>query len=118
MATKTMRVEMYKTEVSSLDESYKINVKLSKVQKLKLLSISNPRYDKLICKQDHLQTITMDDDDAKQQLPIHLVLGNGEYVHIMTITKPLAGRGDGKPVAEKTKFGWVVTFKTFRIITY
>ena len=108
MATKTTRIEMYDTEVCSLDESYKINVKLAKVDKPELLHIKNPGYDKLIREHDHLRGVTMDDHDIKQQLPIHLILGNGEYARIKTSTKPLVGRGDGEPVAEKTKFGWVI----------
>ena len=65
MAAKTARVEMYDTEVSSLDKSYKINVKLSKVEKPEWLSIRNPKYDKLMREHDHLRTITIDDNDAR-----------------------------------------------------
>ena len=108
MATKITRIEMYDTEVCSLDESHKIHVKLAKVDKPELLSIKYPGYDKLICEHDHLRGVTMDDRDTKQQLPVHLVSGNGEYARIKTSTKPLVGRGDGEPVAEKTKFGWVI----------
>ena len=50
----------------------------------------------------------MDDEDAKHQSLMHLVLGNREYVRIKASTKPLVGRRDGEPVAEKTKFGWVI----------
>ncbi len=45
MASKTTRVEIYDAEVSSLDESFKINVKLSKVDKPELLFVKNPNYD-------------------------------------------------------------------------
>ena len=80
-----------------------INKQLSKVKKPELLSIRNPGYDKLICEHDHLRTITIDDDDAKQQLLIHLVLGNGEYACIKTSTKPLVGRGDREACGQENK---------------
>ena len=108
MASKTTRVEIYDAEVSSLDENFKTNVKVSKVNKPELLFVKNPNYDQLLRKHDHLRGVTMDDGDTKPQLPIHLILGNGEYARIKTSTKPLIGKEDGEPIAEKTKFGWVI----------
>ena len=107
MASKTTRVEIFDAEVSSLDENFKINEKVSKVNKPELLFVKNPKYDQLLRKHDHLRGVTMDDGDTKPQLPIHLVLGNGEYARIKTSTKPLIGKEDGEPIAEKTKFCWV-----------
>ena len=85
MASKTTRVEIHDAEVSSLDENFKINVKVSKVNKPELLFVKNPNYDQLLRKHDHLRGVTMDDSDTKPQLPIHLVLGNGEYARIKPI---------------------------------
>ena len=92
MASKTTRVEIYDAEVSSLDESFKINVKVSKVNKPELLFVKNPNYDQLLRKQDHLQGVTMDDVDTKPQLPVHFVLGNGKYARIKTSSKLLIGK--------------------------
>ena len=50
----------------------------------------------------------MDECDTKSNLPIHLVLGIGEYARIRTRTKPLVGK-EGEPIAEQTKFGWVMS---------
>jgi hypothetical protein len=61
----------------------------------------------LIQKHQHLREVEIADHDLKQQLPIHVILGSGEYARIKTGTKPLVGE-DGDPVAEKTKFGWFV----------
>jgi hypothetical protein len=82
-----------------LGESFKINVKLSKVDKPELLFVKNPNYDQLLPKYDHLRGVAMDDSDMKPQLPIHLVLGNGEYARIKTSSKPLIGREDCEPIA-------------------
>lgn len=63
MASKTTRIEIYDVEVSSLDGSFKINVKLSKVNKPELLFVRNPNYEQLLRKHDHLRGVTMDDVD-------------------------------------------------------
>ena len=94
--------------MSSLDGSFKINVKLSKVDKSELLLVQNPNYKKLLHKHDQLQGVTMDNGDTKPQLPIHLVLGNGKCARIKTSNEPLIGKEDGQPVAERTIFGWVI----------
>ncbi|XP_028415553.1 uncharacterized protein LOC114538695 [Dendronephthya gigantea] len=107
MTTQTARMELYDAKVSSVDGSYEMDVQLTKVDKGELLSISNPNYDKLIQRYRHLELAKIDDNDTKRHLPIHLILGSGEYARIKTCTKPLIGK-DGEPVAEKTKLGWFV----------
>ena len=69
--------------------------------------MDNPSYDKLIEHYQHLEPVKIDDKATKRQLPIHLVLGSGEYARIKTSTKPLVGK-DFEPIAEKTKFGWFI----------
>ena len=105
MGSRTGRMEFYDVEVSSLDGNYKMNVKLAKVEKPELISINNPCYEKLIRKYNHLKDVIIEDSDEKDELPIHLVLGNGEYARIKTTTRPLIG-GENEPVAEKTRLGW------------
>ena len=47
------------------------------------------------------------DCDTKPRLPVHIILGAGEYAQVKTETPPHIGK-DGKPVAELTKLGWFV----------
>lgn len=49
----------------------------------------------------------MDDTDQKPELPIHLVLGAGEYAKIKTGSMLTVGQ-PGEPIAELTRFGWTV----------
>ena len=107
MSSKSARMDFYDTEVCALDGSYQMKVRLAKVEKSELLTINNPQYDKLLRQYNHRRNVDINDRDTKDQLPIHLVLGNGEYAHIKTSTKPLIGR-EHEPVAEKTKLGWIV----------
>jgi hypothetical protein len=100
-------MEFYDTEVRALDGNFKINVRMTKVETPELLTINNPNYEKLIRDYNHLGNVVIDDFDTKDRLPIHLVLGNGEYARIKTSTKSVIG-GDHEPVAEKTKLGWFI----------
>ena len=69
--------------------------------------IDNPKYPKLINQHPHLTGVTMNDDDVKDTLPVHVILGRGEYAKIKTQTRPRIGdERDQAPIAELTKFGW------------
>ena len=107
ISSQVTKLEVYDTVVESLDGNYQFCVKLTKVNKGELLSIDNPKYEQLIDKYPHYQGVKIADRDVKEQLPVHVVLGSGEYARIKTNTKPQIGR-DGEPVAEKTKLGWFI----------
>ena len=80
---------------------------LNKVNKRELLTLDNPNYDTVIAKYPHLKGVRMRDRDTKPQLPVHVVLGAGEYARIKTESRPHVGK-DGEPIAELTKLGWFV----------
>lgn len=107
ISSKVTKLEVYDTVVESLNGNFKMSVKLTKVNKGELLSIDNPKYGQLIDKYPHLRGVKITDRDTKDQLPIHVVLGSGEYARMKTETKPQIGK-DGEPVAEKTKLGWFI----------
>jgi len=106
-SNKTIEVEVYKMQLASLDGSFNMEIDVTKAYKPQLLELGNPRYGKLIAEHPHLAGIVMDDDDDKDQLPIHLVLGAGDLARLKTETVPKVG-GINDPVAELTKLGWVI----------
>ena len=63
---------------------------MAKVETPELLTINNPNYDKLIRDYNHLGNVVIDDCDTKNRLPIHLVLGNGEYARIKKVRSLLS----------------------------
>lgn len=99
MSSKVTKLEVYDTVVESLEGNYQMSVKMTKVNKAELLSIDNPNYGQLINEYPHLQGVKITDCDTKEQLPIHVVLGSGEYARVKTETKPQIGQ-DGEPVAK------------------
>ena len=105
MSSKIARLEVYDLELRSVNHQFSLSVKATKVNKTELLSIENPNYRTLIEKHPHLKGVNVYDDDTKASLPVHVVLGSGEYARIKTETKPRIGQ-ENDPIAELTKFGW------------
>ena len=70
-----------------------------------MLTVDNPHYNKLQEEFHHLKQANFIDVDQKPQLPVHVVLGSGEYARIKTRTNPLVG-AEGQPITEKTKLEW------------
>ena len=101
------RIEIHKVTICSLGNNFRINTEVTKVDRDKLLTLENPQYQQKINQYAHLQGISMDDDDTKLELPVHLILGASEYAQIKTETKPRVGQ-PGEPVAQQTRFGWTV----------
>ena len=98
ISSQVTKLEVYDTLVESLDGDFSMSVKLTKVHKGELLTVDNPHYQQLIDSYSHLRGVKIEDLDSKEELPVHVVLGSGEYAGIKTETKPHIGR-DGKPIA-------------------
>jgi hypothetical protein len=105
MGTHTTRLDLYDADLSSIDGEFRMDAKLTKVNKTQLLTIPNPQYQRIAATYPHLQPVDIADNDTKEQLPIHVILSAGDYAKIKTNTKPLIGK-TGEPIAELTRFGW------------
>lgn len=82
-------------------------VEVTKVDKGELVLLNNPNYPNLIQQYQHLKNVAMDDNDTKEKLPVHLILGASEYTRLKTNTAPKIGK-PGEPVAELTRCGWTI----------
>ena len=105
----TSRVmEVYRIKLNSVKGNFEIEAEVTKIEKPCLMLIDNPRYKKLVEKHPHLKGVTMDDNDERPRLPVHLILGNSECPRIST-TEPQRVGGEWDPVANYTKLGWTIT---------
>ena len=95
MASKTSKLEIYDMKLDFLNGSFSLPVKATKVNKSDFLSIDNPNYPELITQHPHLKGVMMSDNDVKDSLPVHVILGSGEYAKIKP--KPSRGLGVRKP---------------------
>ena len=72
-----------------------------------LLNVSNPGYKKMLKSYEHLNGVIIEDNDEKEELPIHVVIGASEFGKIKTNEPARVGK-IGEPVAELTKLGWIL----------
>ena len=107
MSTQVEGLETYGTEIESMKGDFSMQVSLIKVNKTQLLTVDNSNYAALIGTHPHVQGVQMDDHETKAQLPIHVVLGGGEYARIKTKSRLRVGK-EVEPVTELTKFGWYI----------
>ena len=105
MSSKQARLETYEVKIESTTNKFTITTNLIKVDKPELLFIENPNYENLVQSYPHLKGVKIEDRDKKAKLPVHVVLGNGDYSRIKTETRPRVGK-DMEPVAELTQLGW------------
>ncbi len=103
----TQKVRSYEVKISSIDQKFEMTTMLNKVDKPVLLSVPNPRYEELLKRYSHLKELVMDDNDRKNELPIHVVLGASDYSRVKTETTPKIGQ-PLEPIAERTTLGWTV----------
>ena len=96
-------MQVYEVKMHSLSGDVDHDVNITEIEK-ELLSLENPCYKEIVQRFSHLQEVYMDDDDEKELLLVHLILGANGYAKIRTSDSLQVGRS-GEPVVEHTKFG-------------
>ena len=75
MNSTTKNIEVFKVQIENFHGDISIEAELYKVELRRLLKLPNPHYVDLIKRNHHLRGITMDDNDQKKELPVHVILG-------------------------------------------
>ena len=107
LGASTREVELGFVTISDVNRKFSMPVEVTKVDKGELLFLENPKYQEVIKRNPHLSGVVMDDVDTKSRLPVHLILGAGDYAKVKTESVPKIGE-PGQPVAELTKFSWII----------
>ena len=105
--TTSRKIGVYNPTISNQGGSFKLNVDIHKVETDILLAESNPEYKKLLQSYIHLREVFTDDDDSKPELLVYIALGTSDFSKITTKMQASSGK-IGEPVAELTKFVWVI----------
>ena len=96
LGTSTREVELATIEIGDVNGTFKMAVEVTKVDKGELLFLDNPNYEETIASRQ-----------LPSRLPVHLILGAGEYAKLKKESAPKVGK-PSEPVAELTKFGWII----------
>ena len=102
------KTEIYSVEIQDTTYEFKLQTELNKLEKDVLLEITNPNYAEIQHSYQHLRDIAINDNDPKEILPVHVILGVGDYAKVKTHERARIGQ-PGEPIAELTKLGWVLT---------
>ena len=107
LGASTREVELATIAISDVNRKLSMPVEVTKVDKGELLILENPKYQEVIERNPHLSGVVMNDVDTKSHLPVHIILGAGDFAKLKTESVPKIGE-PGQPVAELTKFGWII----------
>ena len=107
LGTSAQNINVYEVEISDVAEKFSIKSEVNGVARKVLLNLPNPKYQEVIQANAHLKGVRMEDNDSKEILPVHVILGASSYSVIKTSTPTRVGKA-GEPIAEKTSLGWVI----------
>ena len=108
MQSTSKLIEVHQVTISDLDEKFKLQAEVTKVDRSNLLCMENPRYNQIVHNYDHLKGVSMADVDGKPQLPVHLNLRCKRVRKDQNCNEAACVGRPGEPVAELTKFGWTL----------
>ena len=92
----------------NLSMEKKLELEVTRVEQGTLFTVDNPHYSDIIKSFEHLEGVTIVDDDPNPfYLSIYLILEARDYAAIKTAEPASAGKL-GEPVVDKTKFGWTL----------
>ena len=80
---------------------------LNGIDRKVLLTLPHPHYAKITAKNKHIDGVVMDDNDRKECLPVHMILGANDYALIKTSASTRIG-DMRQPITEKTKSGLII----------
>ena len=86
-------------DITDVNRKFSMPVEFTRVDKGELLFLDNPKYQEMIARYPQLSGVAMNDLDTKRRLPVHLILGAGEYSNLKTESAPKIGE-PCQPIAE------------------
>ena len=107
MSTNTRKIKIYSVKIQDINCEFSFETKLNHLEKEVLLELPNPKYWDLQNIYVYLKDQQINDHDPRSELPAHVILGISDYKKIKTQERLRVGLS-GEPIAELTKFGWVI----------
>ena len=73
------KAEIYQFKIGDINQEFKIGIEINKLEKEVLQELPNPNYPDIQKSYNHLKDIIINDTDTKNDLPVHVILGTGDY---------------------------------------
>ena len=78
------KTEIYQLESGDINQEFIIGIEINKLEK-EVPELPNPSYPEIQKSYNHLKDeFTIFDTDTKNKLPVHVILGAGDYTKIKT----------------------------------
>ena len=84
----TKKLGIYSAKIQDLKNEFTFTTKLNKLESEVLLTLSNPKYNEVINKCNHLGGIQMHNTDTKSRLPTDIIMGASNFAKIKMETYP------------------------------
>ena len=104
MHIETRNIKIYKVEVADEEGNHSIYIEVNKDDKSVLILLSNPNYQSVWMKYNHLKDIAVNNKNTKPLLLVQFLLGVSEYAKLKTKIPTKMGQ-TGEPVDKKSKSG-------------
>ena len=105
--TNTRKIKIYSVRTEDINCEFGFEMKLNHLEKEVLLGLPNQKYRELQNTYVHLKDLQINDHDPKGELSVHVILSISDYTKIKTQERTKVSL-PGEPIAELTKFGWVI----------
>ena len=112
--TVTRKVEIYSITIAlTAVERFSFDVRCINAEKPILTYLPNPKIKQLKKRYPRLRRLQISDDGSNErQLPVHIILGAGDYQRIRSTEQPIVGKNpDTDPGVEFTMLGWMILGK-------
>ena len=92
------KTEIYQFKIGDINQEFKIGIEINKLEEEVLQELPNPNYPDIQKSYNHLKDIIINDTDTKKELPVHVILGAGDFTKIKTQEGARVGQ-PGEPIA-------------------
>ena len=105
--TTPAHVQIYELQMSNVEGNFTIKAKVNEVNKLNLTFLQNLCHKDLIQSYSLLKRIQINDNDKKEELPMHVIVDTLNYAQIKTKQNIRIGNRE-EPVPANTVFGCTI----------
>ena len=103
-------VEIYQLTITSKINATELSIECINAERDLITHLPNPQIRKMKKDERWLQGLLLAEEESQErELPVHILLGVRDYTRIKDGKRPVMGKDSDAPIAESTRFGWVIS---------